>query len=156
MNKIILNKKSFNTTSRKAKLKILKDLVKAKKWKRVQVEIGHLQDGINNDFVEANVTHLELLNNVGGWIEGYRLAVEGIKKNYKADSTDILLQDELISYLLKELKGNAQLKSFTKMANLTKTLDAINLVLKEAKDYQLTKTQIDSLSKILAETKTYI
>ena len=156
LNKIIVNGKSFNTKDRKAQLKKLKKLVTAKEWARVQVEIGKLQDSINIDFADAKVKHLELLNNIGGWIEGYRLAVEGIKKNYGADSTDILLQDELISYLLKELKGNTKLKSFAKTSKLVKTLNSINSILKQSKNYQLTKAQVDSLSKVLTETKKYI
>jgi len=156
LNKIEINKKSLNSIARKKKLKELKSFVKNKKWKEVEVKIGKLQDNINEDFIVAKVSHLELLNNVGGWIEGYRLAVEGIKKSYKATSTDILLQDELISYLIKELKGNAKLKSFSKTVKLLKTLNAINAVLTKAKDYQLSKGQVDSLSKVLAETKTYI
>lgn len=156
LNKIIINNKSFNTTARKAKLKKLKELVKAKQWSKVQTEITFLQNSINNDFIELKATHLELLNNVGGWIEGYRLAVEGIKQNFKAESTDILLQDELIAYLLKSLKGDKQLKTFTKTSKLVKTLSDINAILKNAKDYQITKSEVDSLSKILAETKKYI
>lgn len=156
LNTIIFNNKSFNNNIRKAKLKKLKDLVTAKKWKMVQKKIGELQDSISNDFIEAKLEHLNLLNNVGGWIEGYRLAVEGIKANYKLTSTDVLLQDELISYLIKELKADTKLKSFSKTAQLLKTLNSINAILNKTKDYQLSKRQVDNLSKVLAETKKYI
>ncbi len=156
LNKIKLNGKSLNTSSRKAKLKELKDLVKAKNWLVVRVKIAKLQASINSDLINGKAKDLEILNNVGGWIEGYRLAVEGFKQNYKADGTDILLQGELISFLLKELNGNSKLKSFAKTPKLIATLKSINTVLKGSKNYQLTKTQIESLSKVLSETKKYI
>jgi len=156
LNKIQLNGKTLNSPSRKAELKALKDLVKAKNWSVVRVKISKLQASINNDFVMKKAKHLEILNNVGGWIEGYRLAVEGIKRSYKAESTDMILQDELISFLLKGLTSNAKLKSFSKTSKLIATLKSINAILKNSKNYSLTKAQVDSLSKILADTKKYI
>lgn len=156
LNEIQLNNKSLNTSSRKAKLKVLKNLVKNKNWVEVQKEITILQNSINNDFVNANNQSLVLLNNVGGWIEGYRLAVEGFNKNYKADKTDILLQNELIDYLLSQLKNDNNLKSFTKTKSLLKTLTELNIVLKSVKNDALTKAQVSELLKILSVTKQYI
>lgn len=156
LNKIKINNKSLNSMARKAKLKEVKNLIKAKKWIKVQKEINVLQNNINNDFINGKTPHFELLNNIGGWIEGYRLAVEGFNKNYKAEKTEILLQNELIEYLLSELKKNVALKSFAKTKNLLKTLETINSILKNAKNDSLTKAQIEKLLTILSETKKYI
>lgn len=156
LNKIVINKKSLNTSSRKAKLKKVKNLVKAKNWKKVLFEITKLQNNINNDLINAKASHLELLNNVGGWIEGYRLAVEGFNKNFKAEKTDILLQNELINYLLGKLKKNKKLKSYSKTVNLIETLESVNSILKGSKNYQLTKVQVQELLKVLLKTKQYI
>lgn len=156
LNKIKLNGKSLNSNRRKAKLKTIKDFVNAKNWKSVLKEINLLQNNIDTDFIDAKVEKLKILNNVGGWLEGYRLAVEGFEKNYKADKTGILVQDELISYLIKQINNNAELKSFSKTSKLLKTFNDINAVLKGAKNYQLTKEQVDKLRTILNETKKYI
>jgi len=156
LNKVQVKGKSLNTSSRKSRLKELKDLVKAKNWERVQKEITVLQNSIDNDFIDANSTSLMILNNIGGWIEGYRLALEGFNKNYKADKTEILLQDELISYLYKELKNDSSLKAFDKTPKLLKTLSSLNVILKSVKDDKLTKAQITELLSVLNETKKYI
>jgi len=156
LNKIKLNNKSLNTNRRKAKLKKIKNLVNAGKWKLVLKEINILLNHINNDFINANAEDLKLLNNAGGWIEGYRLAVNGFAKNYKADRTDILMQNDLINDLINALNNNNKLKSFDKTADILKTLRDINNVLKNSKDNKLTKQQINELVKILNATKSYL
>ncbi len=156
LNKIQVKGESLNNSSRKARLKELKDLVKAKSWTQVQKEITILQSNIDKDFMDGNVKSLMILNNIGGWIEGYRLAVEGFNKNYQAQKTEILLQDELIAYLHKELQNDAGLKSFAKTPMLLKTLSDLNAILKSVTNDQLSKAQVEQLLKILNETKTYI
>jgi len=156
LNKVQVKGTSLNSQSRKARLKELKDLVKAEDWKKVQKEITILQNNLDKDFMNGNSKSLMILNNIGGWIEGYRLAVEGFNKNYKADKTDIILQGQLISYLQRELQKDNGLKSFDKTPKLLKTLGDLNGVLKSAKGNQLTKAQIEQLLKILNETKIYI
>jgi len=155
LNKIVVNNKSLNDSKRKKRLKKLKDLVKQGKWNNVLKEIGILQSRIDSDFITNNAKSLKLLNDIGGWIEGYRLAVEGFSKNFKADKTDILIQKDLISYLKKSLLNDNNLKSFKKTTKLLKTLSDIEGVLKNAKD-KLNKSQIEQLNKILSETKQYI
>jgi len=155
LNKIVVKNKSLNDSKRKKRLKKLKDLVKQGKWDNVLKEIGTLQSNIDSDFVTNDAKSLKLLNDTGGWIEGYRLAVEGFNKNFKADKTDILIQTDLISYLKKSLQSDANLKSFKKTPKLLKTLSDIEGVLKGAKD-KLNKSQIEQLNKILSETKQYI
>ncbi len=156
LNKIKLNGKSLNSQARKAKLNKLKDLVNAGKWEDVLKNINQLQNGIDTDFIDGKSEGLKVLNSIGGWIEGYRLAVEGFNKNFKADKTDILLQADLIGYLKKSLENSKSLKSFDKAPKLLKTLSDIESVLKGAKDYKLNKAQVEQLKKILSETTKYI
>ena len=156
LNKIIVNKKSINTRARKVKLKKLKKLVELKKWNKVLTEITILKENINSDFELLDNAHLALLNDIGGWIEGYRLSVEGFKKNYKAKDTITLLQNNLINYLLKKIKESKKLKSFAKTSNIIETLSSIKILLAKAKNDQLTKVQIEELSKILTNAKHYL
>ena len=134
----------------------LKKWIKKGRWTGVQKEINSLQNSINDDFRNSNSKHLELLNNVGGWIEGYRLAVEGFNQTYKKEETEILLQKELIDYLLKELRINKKLKYFSKTSSLLKILKDVNNVLSKSKNYQLSKKQIEDLLKNLSTIKQYI
>ena len=156
LNNIRLNGKSLNPDSRKKKLNKIKELVNNKNWGEVLKKINELQNDINLDFAEANQPELKLLNEAGGWIEGYRLAVNGFKNNYKAEATDILLQNDLIDYLINSINSNAKLKSFNKTAQIIKTLQDIKSVLSGAKNNQLTKAQVDSLYNILENAKSYL
>ena len=148
LNRIILDGKSINTNSRKKKLKNLKKLIKKKRWKIVLREISSLKKEINNDFNSKKRFDLALLNDVGGWLEGYRLTVEAMSKNYKQTESMILLQSPLISYLLKEVKFSNELKTFSKREKLIEMLERVNAILSKAKNYQLSKDEVDRLSKI--------
>jgi len=156
LNEIMLNNKSLNTNARRAKLVELRDLVSRNDWKAVHKEITVLQNSIDADFINGNSKGLMILNNVGGWIEGYRLAVEGFNQNYKADKTEILLQNDLIAYLHGELSKEPTLKAFDKTPLLIKTLGDINGILQGAANEQLTKAQIEQLLAVLNEAKKYI
>jgi hypothetical protein len=148
LNKIRINGKSLNTTSRKKKLKKLKNLIKKRRWEIVLREISSLKEEINSDFTQKNRKDLALLNDVGGWLEGYRLTVEAMSRNYKQTESMILLQSPLISYLLKEVKLSNELKSFSKRAKLIEILEKVNSILSKAKNYQLSKAEVVKLSKI--------
>ena len=147
LNDIILNKKSLNSTSRKKKLKKLKKLIRKRRWNLVLEEIAKLKESINRNFINNGEPNLSLLNNIGGWIEGYRLAVEGFKMHYNREESAILLQQDLISYLLKEVQKNLN------RDDIIKLLKDIKRVLLSAKDDTLSKEQIEELSKILLYSK---
>ena len=150
LNKIIINKKPLSKRVGKENLQALEDTIKAKKWAQVLDKITKLKDKIAQEFSKAKKEDLKILNDVGGWLEGYRLAVEGFNTNFKASTTDVLVQDELIGYLLKEIKS---VKDFKEKATLTKVLTNINGVLSKAsKERTLSKAQVAELSKILANT----
>ena len=149
LNKIIIDKKPLSKRIGKQNLKALEDTIKAKKWAKVLDKITKLKDKIAREFGDKK-QDLKILNDVGGWLEGYRLAVEGFNTNFKASTTDVLVQDELIGYLLKEIKS---VKDFKEKATLTKVLTNINGVLSKAsKERTLSKAQVAELSKILANT----
>ena len=156
LNIIKLDNKSLNNKARKAKLRKLKKWISKGKWKGVQKEINILQNSINDDFRKSNSKHLALLNNIGGWIEGYRLAVEGFNQKYKAERTEILFQKELIDYLIRDLKKSKKLKSYHLTPFLLKSLKEITNVLKQSRNYQLSKKQIKDLLKNLSKIKQYI
>ena len=154
LNKIIVDKKPLGKRVGKGNLKKLEESIKAKKWANVLDRITRLKDKIALEFTEAKEHDLKILNDVGGWLEGYRLAVEGFTRNFKAKTTDVLVQDDLINYLLQEMKG---VKSFTEKETIIKTLTNINAVLSKAtKDDKLSKKQIAELSKILANTNSIL
>lgn len=154
LNKIIIDKKPLSKRVGKSNLKALEDSIKAKKWAKVLDKIAKLKDSIAEEFKKAKKKDLKILNDVGGWLEGYRLAVEGFNSNYKAETTDVLVQDDLIEYLLKEMKS---VKYFAEKDDIVKMLTEINAVLAKAtKDYKLSKKQVTKLSKILANAKSIL
>jgi hypothetical protein len=153
LNKIVINGKSLNSNSRKRKLKKLKNLIKEGKWDIVLKEISALKDGINSDFYREKREDLALLNNIGGWLEGYRLTLEAMNRDYKKGETVILLQKPLIYYLLKEIKNSIKLKTFSKRAEIIERLEKINGVLSNSKNFTLSKKQIIELSNILKNEK---
>ena len=148
LNEIIIDKKSINTTSRKKSLKNLEKLIKKEMWPIVLKEITTLKENINMDFDDMKQEHLSLLNDIGSWMEGYRLTVEAVKSNYKKSETAILLQAPLIEYLLKELKSSKKLENFSKRDMLITFLTKIDNILLQSKNYQLSKNQVLELSKI--------
>ena len=148
LDRIIIKNKSINTNDRKRKLKKLRDLIKAEKWKIVLREISSLKEEINSDFRAKDREDLALLNDIGGWLEGYRLTVEAMNSNYKGAESMILLQAPLISYLLKELQSSQKLKTFSKRGKLIDTLVSINSLLSKAKNFHLSKDEVSQLSNI--------
>lgn len=148
LNKMILDKKPLSKRVGKKNLQALENEIKAKKWAKVLDKITKLKSKISRELLSAKQNDLKVLNDVGGWIEGYRLAVEGLKSNYKAVSTDVLLQNELINYLLSELKG---LKSSHEKATLVTALGQVKKVVsKGTKNHQLAKAEVLELSKVLS------
>ncbi len=148
LNQIKLDKKPLSKLVGKKNLKALEDTIKAKKWAKVLDKITKLKDKISQEFSKAKKEDLKILNDIGGWLEGYRLAVEASKGHFDASKTDVLVQDDLIEYLLKEIKG---VKEFTEKETIIKILTDINGVLSKAsKEHTLTKAQVTELSKILA------
>ena len=148
LNRIIINKKPLRNRIGKEKLKTLEDTIKAKRWAKVLDQITTLKDNIAEEFSKGNKEDLQILNDIGGWLEGYRLAVKGFNENFKASKTDVLVQDELIGYLLKEIKS---VKDFKEKEVIVKILTDINSVLSKAsKERTLSKAQVAELSKILA------
>jgi len=156
LNKIQVNGKSLNSDERKKRLNKIKDMITNNNWDVVLKEINELQNSIDDDFIEAKNPEFKLINEVGGWIEGYRLAVNGFKENYKAEATDILLQNDLIEHLINSVKKSSKLKSFKKRDKILKTLQDIQGVLKGSKNYQLDKSQINTLHNILKDAKSYL
>jgi len=71
------------------------------RWDAVLRKIGSLKEEINRDFKQQGREDLALLNDVGGWLEGYRLTVEAMRNHYKPQESMILLQKPLIQYLLR-------------------------------------------------------
>ncbi len=84
-----------------------------------------LKEDINRDFIELKRDDLALLNDLGGWLEGYRLTVEAMSLNYRESDSSILIQRQLIAYLLKELKSSERLKSFNRYGNLVNLLEQV-------------------------------
>jgi hypothetical protein len=148
LNRIVISKRSINTNSRKLKLKQLKELVNRGRWDAVLRKIGSLKEEINRDFKQQGREDLALLNDVGGWLEGYRLTVEAMRNHYKPQESMILLQKPLIQYLLKEVQSSQGLKSFEKRGELIKTLQGISDILSKAQNYKLSRGEIEKLSKI--------
>ena len=154
LNMISLKKRPLSKRVGKGNLKKLETSIKAKKWAVVLDQITKLKDKIGQEFIATKQKDLKILNDVGGWLEGYRLSVEGFNTNFKAKTTDVLVQDDLIKYLLKEMKS---VKSFTEKKDIIKILTDINGVLAKAtKDYKLSKKQVAELSKILANTSSIL
>ena len=152
LNKIRIDNRSINSNKRKSELKELATKISKKEWAKVLVGISKLKDDISSDFETKNRASLGLLNSVGGWLEGYRLAVEGFKTNYKADATVTLLQDSLIVYLLDRVESDEELKKFSKKSEIVKLLTDINSILMGVKDEMVSKLEVESLSKILSTT----
>ncbi len=148
LNDIILNGRSLNTKSRKKKLKKLKKLIKRERWSIVSEEIAKLKESINRNFLDNRKENLSILNSIGGWLEGYRLAVEGFRKYYNKEESAILLQEELIDYLLKEVK-----KRDIQREDIVSILSDIRGVLAKVKGYELSKEEIEKLSNILSVAK---
>ncbi|HHB95010.1 MAG TPA: hypothetical protein ENK88_07675 [Campylobacterales bacterium] len=146
LNEIIINRKSINSVSRKKSLKNLQKLIKKEKWGLVLKEITTLKENINMDFEDMQKHHLALLNDIGSWMEGYRLTVEALKLNYKKSETAILIQTPLINYLLKEIKNSKELEKFSKRDKIIDLLENIDTILNQSKNYQLSKQDIDKLS----------
>ena len=153
LNKIIINRKSINTRSRKIRLKKLEKQIKKENWEIVLKNIATLKENINMDFDDKKQMQLSLLNDIGSWMEGYRLTVEALKSNYKENETAILLQSPLIEYLLKEFKASEKLKSFSRRAEIIDFLTKINAVLINSKEYKLSKDELYKLSNIFKESK---
>ena len=154
LNKIILNKEPLSKRVGKKNLKALEDTIKAKQWAKVLDKITKLKDKISEEFLTQKKNDLKVLNDVGGWIEGYRLAVEGLNSKYQAKSTDVLFQDDLISYLSGELQS---LKSSNEKNVLVKALaDVKKVLLVGSKKHQLSKLQVVELSKILTNVQSIL
>ena len=154
LNKIIINKKPLAKRVGKNNLKKLEKSIKSKKWSSVLEQINNLKNKIAFEFEKSKENDLKILNDVGGWLEGYRIAVEGFNTNFKAETTDVLVQNDLIEFLLKEMKD---VKSFTEKDTLVKILQDINAVLSKAtKEHRLSKKQVVELSKILVNTNSII
>jgi hypothetical protein len=147
LNEIIIDKKSINTRSRKKSLKNLEKLIKREMWSPVLKEITTLKQNINIDFDDRGKHHLSLLNDIGSWMEGYRLTVEALKSDYKKVETSILFQSSLIEYLLRELKKSKELENFSKRDNIIELLTQIDNIILKAKNYQLSKEELIKLSK---------
>ena len=148
LNKIIINRKSINTTSRKISLKKLEKEIKKKNWKIVLKKITILKENINIDFDDKNEEQLSLLNDIGSWMEGYRLTVEALYSNYKQEETTILFQSPLIEYLLRKLKSSTKLKEFSKREKIINLLTRIDKLLLNANDYQLSKQELLELLRV--------
>jgi len=157
-----LNKLRLNSRSRKSKLNQIDKLIKAKRWKKVQEKIIDLKGAIDTDLKGQTVNTnkqevitdeskktLGLLNLTGTWIEGYRLAVSGIRDNFKSEYTNLLIQNELIDHLLGELKNNKSLNGFAKLTDIITILENINTILIKAKN-KLTKAQVEELYKVIS------
>lgn len=154
LNKIMLDKKPLSKRVGKENLKELKKSIKAKKWAKVLDKITTLKDKISQELIKHKENDLKVLNDVGGWLEGYRLSVEGFNANFTAETTDVLVQGDLIQYLLTELKG---VQGFNEKEMLIEVLTDIKKVLSHAtKEYRLSKKQVVELSKILSKTKTIL
>ncbi len=154
LNKIEIDKKPLSKRVGKANLKALEENIKAKKWAKVLDKITTLKDKISQEFIKHKEHDLKVLNDVGGWLEGYRLSVEGFNANFKAETTDVLVQSDLIKYLLNELKS---VQSFNEKGMLVQVLTDIKKVLMQAtKENRLSKKQVVELSKILSKTKTIL
>lgn len=152
LNKIKIDNKSINDSKRKSELKKLATKISQKKWSEVLIGISRLKDEISSDFKSKNRDYLDLLNSIGGWLEGYRLAVEGFKVNYKADATITLLQDSLLVYLLNEIKKSEELKKFPKKSEIVKLLTDIHNIIINIKGETVSKSEIEILSNILSKT----
>lgn len=148
LNDIILDGKSLNNKSRKKKLKRLKKLIRKKRWDIVLEEIAKLKESINRNFFINHKTNLLLLNNIGGWLEGYRLAVSGFEKHYNKEESAILMQQALINYFIKELKE----KNIHRV-DIISILNDIKGVLAEVNNYELSQEHIRKLSNILLIAK---
>ncbi len=153
LNGIHLKGKALSKIIGNSRLQSLQKSINAKAWPVVLKEISSLKDKINEKFEEANQNNLQTLNNIGGWLEGYRLAVEGFKVKYNAKHTVVLVQDDLVKFLIKEING---LKSYSKKGSIAKILSDIKGVLANTKNNTLTKTQVEELSKILSRAKTVL
>jgi len=153
LNRIVLNKKSLSKIIGKQTLKSLENTVKAKKWVKVLEKISKLKDDIQMEFEKANKKDLQTLNNIGGWIEGYRIAVEGLKTKYDEKATSVLVQNDLIKFLSKELNS---VKSYSKKDEIGKVLTTISSILEKSKNSKLSKGQIAELSKILTTAKSFL
>jgi len=152
LNKIKIENKSINGAKRKNELKGLASKISQKQWDKVLVGISKLKDDINSDFEAKDRSFLQLLNSIGGWLEGYRLAVEGFKFHYKAEATITLLQDSLIIYLLDEIESDKRLDSFSKKTEIVKILTDLNRVLEGVKGEIVSKSELEKLSTILSKT----
>ena len=152
LNKIRIDNKSINTHKRKNELRELENRILKKEWSKVLRGISKLKDEINHDFEIKNKSSLKLINNIGGWIEGYRLAIEGFKSHYKKDATVTLLQDSLITHLLDEIEKDEGLKNFSKKSEITTLLTDINYIIMGVKNETVSKVEIEALSKILSTT----
>ncbi len=127
---------------------MLKKFIDSGKWDAILRRIGSLKEDINRDFIELKRDDLALLNDLGSWLEGYRLTVEAMSLNYRESDSSILIQRQLIAYLLKELKSSERLKSFNRYGNLVNLLEQILSVIDDGRGYSLSKESVDRLSKI--------
>lgn len=157
MNKLGINDKETKKILNGLQKQLKKSSISKKSWRKVLSNISTLKDIIKS---KLNVKYTKgdktILYEVGGWIEGYRLATTAIQSKYKKKDTTILGQKDLITFLLKELKGNSKTKSFKGYKELVKSLEAIESILSKAKAKKLSKEQVNELVKSLASIKSYM
>jgi len=157
MNKLGINDKETKKLLNGLQKQLKKSSINDKSWRKILSNISTLKDIIksklNAKYQKGDKT---ILYEVGGWIEGYRLAATAIKSKYSKNDTTILGQKDLITFLLKELKGNSKTKSFKGYTELVKSLESIKSVLSKAKSKKMTKDQVNKLVKSLASIKSYM
>jgi len=153
LTKIRVNKKALRNIIGQENLKSLETEVKAKRWSSVLKKIAKLKDDIQFQFEKANKQSLKKLNNIGGWIEGYRIAVEGFNSKYSQKDTSVLIQTSLIEVLTKDLKS---IDSYGKKGEILTLLNSIHTILGKAKENTLSKAQVGELSKLLESAKSFL
>jgi hypothetical protein len=155
-----MNDLKVNTKSTKKILSGLKKSLKSKKdinWQKVLEDITILKDEItvnlDKKYKEGDAT---ILYNIGGWLEGYRLATDAIKNKYSAKDTSILIQNDLVTYLLKKLQESTQAKKFAGYSDIENVLKEIKKIVSGAKDAQLSKKDVEGLSSKLSKVQKYM
>jgi hypothetical protein len=157
MNNLEINNKSTKKILNALKKEVKKPNKDDTSWQKILLDISELKDGItenlNKKYKDGDKT---ILYNIGGWLEGYRLAANALKDKYSKEDTSILIQKDLVSYLLKKLQENPQTKKFTGYKDIEDALKEIQKILSNAKDNQLSKQDIEKLVSKLSKVEQYM
>jgi len=157
INKLKVNDKSTKKILRNLKRNLGKSKVDEATWKNILKDIIQLKDQISNNlnskYKDGDKT---ILYDVGGWLEGYRLSAQAIKDNYSSKISSILIQKNLVSSLLKRVKGSNKAKKFSGYNEIVATLKDIDSTLSNSKNRKLTKTDVDKLVETLSKIQKYM